>query len=139
MAAVAARIRAVITDVTLDLDRRAPVSEAELPRLVLRQGDTPAPNLEVDPGAEHHEIELTVEGFARGASDTAARTALNVLRARVMAALNGYAAGVVFDVLATGGEGVRLYEVGESAAPAGDFMQPFTVRCVTASGNPYAD
>ena len=138
MAAVGDRIAAVITDVPLDRDRRSEVAERERPRLVLNLGSTPAPDLTQDPGAEYHDIEVTVSGFVAGATDTAARIAINTLRARVHAALNGLAGGVVFDVQAIGGDGAQLYEAEESAKPAGDFTQPFTVRCVTASGSPYA-
>lgn len=144
MAAVAARLRAQITDVTLDVDRRADVGTAtgDRPRLVLTLGSTPAPDLTQDPGAEHHEMEVFVSGYivgARGDTDSEVRIATNTLRARVHAALNGFAEGAVFDVLAVGGEGAQLYEAEDSALPAGDFTQPFTVRCITASGQPYAD
>jgi hypothetical protein len=139
MAAVAARLRAQITDVPVEMDRRAPVEEGECPRLVLTQGSTPAPDLMQDPGAEHHDIEITVTGHQLGAGDTAARIATNTLRARVMAAMNGYAEGVVFDVMAVGGDGARLLDAEESAKPRGEFSQPFRVRCVTASGHPYSD
>jgi hypothetical protein len=139
MAAVATRLRAEITDVTVETDRRAPVEEGECPRLVLTQGSTPAPDLMQDPGAEHHDIEVTVTGHMLGTTDTAARIATNALRARVMAALNGYAAGVMFDVMAVGGEGARLLDAEESAKPRGEFVQPFRARCITASGHPYSD
>lgn len=124
----------------IEMDRDADVAEDERPRLVVTQGTTPAPDLTQDPGNEHHEVEVLVSGYAApAATRTEARIAINALRARVMAALNGLAVDVVFDVLAVGGEGAQLYPVGESALPAGDFTQPFTVRCITASGHPYTD
>ncbi|MBS7789272.1 hypothetical protein KTR66_04665 [Roseococcus sp. SDR] len=139
MDAVAAQLRAVVTGTPVELDRRAPVADGECPRLVVTQGDTPAPDLTQDPGAEYHDIEITIAGHCVGSTDTATRIATNTLRAQVMAALNGYAAGVVFDVIAIGGDGVQLFDAEESAKPRGEFVQPFRVRCVTASGHPYSD
>lgn len=143
MDAVAARLGAELADIEgleVELDRDADVAQDERPRLVVTQGSTPAPDLGQDPWSERHEIEILVSGYAVAcATRTEARIAVNALRARVHAALNGWQEGVVFDVLAAGGEGAQLYDVGESALPAGDFTQPFTVRCTTPSGHPYAD
>jgi hypothetical protein len=136
MASVAARIRAQITDVTLDVDRRAAVAEGQRPRLVMQLGRTIG-DPGMSPQATFHGIEVVITCHAEGATDTAARVALNTLRARLIAALDGWRDGVIFDVQA-GDAALEMLDVSESAKPAGMLSQPFTVSAVTPTASPYA-
>lgn len=137
MAAVAARLAFVITDVPLDQDRRAPVMEEERPRLVLTQGDTPPPDYTVSPSEAFHSIQILVAGHVTGTTDTAARIAVNVLRARVIAALSGLRTPPLLDVIETDGE-TDLIADEESARAAASFQQAFLVTAVSPAGSPYA-
>lgn len=136
MASVAARIRAQITDVTLDVDRRAPVAETERPRMVMTLGRTMG-DATMATQQTFHSIEVLVACHAQGATDTAARVALNTLRARLVAALDGWRDGVIFDVQATDAA-LEMLDVTESAKPAGVLTQPFMVSAVTPTASPYA-
>lgn len=136
MASVAARIRAQITDVTLDLDRRAAVAEGQRPRLVQKLGRTIGdPTMATQ--ATFHSIEVLIECHADGATDTAARVALNTLRARLVAALDGWRDGAIYDVTAADAA-LEMFEVAESAKAAGVLTQPFIVAAVTPTASPYA-
>lgn len=136
MTSIAARIRAQITDVTLDVDRRAAVSESERPRMVLTLGRA-AGDPSMSPQATFHSIEVVLTCHAGGTTDTAARVALNTLRARLVAALDGWRDGVIFDVQA-GDALLEMFDVSESAKAAGMLSQPFTVSAVTPTASPYA-
>jgi len=136
MASVAGRIRAQITDLTLDVDRRAAVAEGERPRLVMQLGRTIG-DPGMSPGETFHAIEVVVSCHAGGATDTAARVALNTLRARLIAALDGWRDGSIYDVTA-GDAGLEMLDVADSAKPAGVLTQPFTVSVVTPTASPYA-
>lgn len=136
MASVAARIRAVITDVPLDVDRRAPVEERERPRLVMQLGRT-QDDRGMSPGETFHAIEILITCHAQGATDTAARIALNTLRARLTAALDGWRDGTIYDVTA-GDAALEMLDVAESAKAAGTLTQAFTVSAVTPTASPYA-
>lgn len=136
MAAVGDRLAAQITDVPIERDRRAPVAEVELPCLVLTLGNTDQ-DLGTSVGEAFHSIEINVAGYAAGSTDSAARIALATLRARTVAALNGWQSGAVFDVQA-GAADMALFDADQSARPAGSFTQTFTVLAVTPAGSPYA-
>lgn len=136
MTSIAARIRAQITDVTLDVDRRAAVNEGERPRLVMTLGRTQE-DMGMSPGASFHAIEVAIVCHAQGSTDTAARVALNTLRARLVAALNGWRDGAIFDVTAADAA-LEMFDVAESAKPAGMLTQSFIVSAVTPTASPYA-
>ena len=136
MAAVAARLRAVITDVPLDTDRRAPVAEAECPRLTLTLGDV-SEDLTMAPGEALHRIEVVLRGYATGTTDTACRVALNTMLARAVGALNGWQSGAIFDVQAGPDRRVMLYDAEESARAMGEFTQGFIAQSMTPAGAPY--
>lgn len=136
MAAVAARLRAVITDVTLDLDRRSPVAAGECPRLTLTLGQ-PSEDLTMAPGEVLHRIDVQLQGFATGATDTDCRVALNTLLARAVAALDGWQSGLIFDVQASPDRRVTLYDAEEHARAMGEFTQGFIAQAMTPAGAPY--
>lgn len=136
MDAVAARLRAVITDVPLDLDRRSPVAESECPRLVLIQGDL-LEDLTMAPGEALHRIEMRLLGYVSANADTACRVAVNTLLARSIAALNGWQSGLIFDVQAGPERRVALYQAEESARAMGEFTQGFFAQAMTPAGAPY--
>lgn len=136
MATVAARIRAFITDVALDVDRRAAVDERERPRMVMQLGRTQG-DPGMSPGETFHAIEILITCHAHGATDTAARVALNTLRARLVAALDGWRSGTIYDVTA-GDAALEMLDVETSAKPAGTMTQAFTVSAVTPTASPFA-
>lgn len=137
MAAVAARITAVMTDVPMEQDRRAPVGERECPRLVMQLGRTQG-DAGMSPGATFHAIEILVTCHAQGATDTAARIALNTLRARLVAALDGWRGGTIYDVTAGDFSPLEMLDIEASAKPAGILTQAFTVSAITPTASPYA-
>lgn len=140
LAAVAARLGAVLPDAPVERARRAPVdtdTEA-LPRLILH-GDAWTADDGQEPGATHWTIGFTVAGYARGRSDLAAERALSDLHARVVAALAGWTPDILNlgDVVEESAE-FRLYDAEESAKPAGEFSARFNLLAVGPTASPYA-
>ncbi|MCA3416618.1 MAG: hypothetical protein INF84_18640 [Roseomonas sp.] len=140
LAAIAERIITGLPDVALDRARRAPVDvEVEtLPRLVLRGEEIEADDTE-EPGRTHYRIGFVVSGFAAGASDLAAEQALSVLHARLVSLLAGWtpAAAGLGDVVEQGAE-FRMYDIEESALPAGEFLARFSILAIGPNGGPWS-
>jgi len=137
MLAVGDRLAAVIPDVPLDRDRRAPVAEDQRPRMVIVLGETPAPDYSIAATEAFHTIEILVAGHVQAATDSATRIAINTLRARVIVALSGYRAPPILDVIEGAGE-TDLIADEDSARAAGSFQQSFVVTAVSPAGSPYA-
>jgi hypothetical protein len=138
LAAVAARLRAQLPDVALDRARRGAVdAERErLPRMILRGGDMEVDDTQ-EPGWTHYRIVFSVVAFARAGSDLDLEQALSSLHARIVAALAGWvpSGSSLGDVTEEGAE-FLLYDVEDSAKPAGECVARFSILAVTPTGDP---
>jgi hypothetical protein len=140
LAAVAARLTAVLPDAVVERARRAAVDTTNetLPRLILR-GDSWAADLSQEPGVTHYACAFSVTGYSAAGSDLAAEQALTTLHARVVAALSGWTpttAGLG-DVVEQDSE-FTLYDAEESQQPAGEFLARFEMLAIAPTGAPYA-
>jgi hypothetical protein len=140
LAAIEARLRAVLPDVTTERARRAAVDTTNetLPRLILR-GDSWTADLSQEPGVTHYACAFSVTGYSAARSDLAAEQALTTLHARVVAALSGWtpATAGLGDVVEQDSE-FTLYDAEESQQPAGEFLARFEMLAIAPTGAPYA-
>ena len=139
LAAVAARLRAQLPDVTLDRARRGEVDidVERMPRMILRGEGIDADDTQ-EPGRTHYRIGFTVLAISRAGSDLDLEQALSLLHARIVAAIGGWVPSIVGlgDVAEQGAEFV-LYDAEDSARPAGECAARFSILAVTPTGDPY--
>ena len=140
LAAIAARLATLLPDVAMERSRRATVdvdTEA-LPRLVVRGEDWQADEGE-EPGRTHYQVGLSVTGFVVGATDLEVEQGLSLLHARVVQALAGWmpAEPGLGDVSEQSAD-FTLYDVEESARPAGEFLARFSILAVGPTGGPWS-
>lgn len=140
LSAVTAQLLAQLPDVPADRARRAPVDpdKEKLPRLAVIGGDMTADETQ-EPGRTHYRVEFGVVGYAKGKTDLEAEQALSLLHARAVEALAGWtpAAAGLSDVAEEGAE-FTLYDVADSATPAGEFTARFSMLAVAVAGNPWS-
>jgi len=138
LAAVAARLRAQLPDVTLDRARRGEVDidVERMPRMILRGEGIDADDTQ-EPGRTHYRIGFTVLAISRAGSDLDLEQALSLLHARIVAAIGGWVPSIVGpgDVAEQGAEFV-LYDAEDSARPAGECAARFSILAVTPTGDP---
>jgi len=138
LAAVAARLRAQLPDVTLDRARRGEVDidVERMPRMILRGEGIDADDTQ-EPGRTHYRIGFTVLALSRAGSDLDLEQSLSALHARIAAALAGWVPNILNlgDVAEQGAEFVR-YDAEDSARPAGECAARFSILAVTPAGDP---
>lgn len=139
LAAVAGRLTAQLSGVTVLRARRAPVAQEERPAVVLVGGGLSAAE-DVSFGETMWTCAFTVVGHFAGATDLAAEQAGSDLHARVVAALQGW------DIQPTVPAAIQanvttaefgLYGAEDSAKPAGEFAAEFTATAMLPNGSPY--
>ena len=137
LAAVASRLAAIITDVPIERAQRAEPAVEAMPCLIIQGGDIVADE-EQSPGECFWRVEFTVQGYAAGASDLACENALSLLHARVVSALQAWDPPAPLVQFTTLDAAYDIFDVEQSAQPAGVFAARFHCQAVTPSGNPYA-
>ena len=140
LAAIAARLATQLPDVTVERSRRAPVDvdTETLPRLVVRGEDWQADEAE-EPGRTHYQVGFSVTGFVAGATDIEVEQGLSLLHARVVQALAGWTpADPGLGDVAEQSADFTLYDVEESARPAGEFLARFSILAVGPTGGPWS-
>ena len=140
LAAIAARLSVQLPEVTVERSRRAPVdvdTEA-LPRLVVRGEDWQADEGE-EPGRTHYQVGVSVTGFVAGATDLEVEQSLSLLHAQVVHALAGWtpAEPGLGDVSEQSAD-FTLYDIEESARPAGEVLARFSILAVGPTGGPWS-
>jgi hypothetical protein len=139
LAAIAARLVAMLPDVAVERARRAPVdtSSEALPRLILH-GEDWAADTSQEPGITHYTLGFAVTGYLAAGSDLAAEQALSALHARVVAVLCGWTldASDLGEPVEQGAE-FELYDAEDSARPAGEFRARFEMLALAPTGAPY--
>lgn len=140
LAALAARLAAQLPDVVIERARRSPVviDDEALPRMILRGEDMAADDTE-EPGRTHYTLTFSVACIATAATDLAIEQSLSLLHARLVDTLAAWtpAEPGLGDVAERGAE-FRLYEVEESARPAGEFVASFAMLCVGPAGGAWS-
>lgn len=139
LAAIQARLAAIIPTAAVERARRAPVDlDLEtLPRLVIQVEGLEADNT-AEPGSTHYTIGVIVVGYAAAASDLTTQQAVLSLHASVVAALVGWTpttAGLG-DVMENGAD-FSLHDTEQSSAPSGEFSARFEILAVAPAGSPY--
>lgn len=139
LAAIQARLAAVIPAAAVERARRAPVDMdmETLPRLVIQVESLEADNT-AEPGSTHYTVGFAVVGYTAAASDLTAQQAVLSLHASVVAALVGWTpttAGLG-DVTENGAD-FSLHEAEQSSAPSGEFSARFEMLAVAPTGSPY--
>jgi len=137
LALVAARLAVIIVDVPIERAQRAEPAVEAMPCLILQAGDMIADE-EQSPGECFWRIEFTIQGYAASASDLACEQTLSALHARVVSALQAWDPPSPLVQFTTLDAAFQMFDVEQSAQPAGVFAARFHCQTVTPSGNPYA-
>ena len=139
LAAIGDRLTAELPAIVLERARRAAVDTdvEDLPRLVLTGTDWEADET-AEPGSTHYMLGFSVAGYVRAPSDLEAEQALSELHASVVAALAGWTPDVdgLGEASEQGAE-FRLYDIDESAKPAGEFLARFSMLAIAPLGAPF--
>lgn len=137
LAAVAARLAALISDVPVDRARRAPVEIGDFPRLVLI-GTSAFGDEGQSPTETFWTFGFSVTGYAKATTDLGAEQALSDLHARVMAALQMAELGPASVQPTAGLAEMGLYAADDSKTPAGQFSVTFEALAIAPTAHPYA-
>lgn len=139
-AALAARLTAQLSGVTVERTRRAPVNvdDETLPRVLLTVTEWEADET-AEPLIVHYTCGFVVQGWATGATELAADQATIALHAQIVAALAGWtpATAGLGEPSEIGGE-TRLLDAEDSAKCAGECAARFTMLVLAPLGSPYA-
>jgi hypothetical protein len=137
LAAVATRLTAQLSGVTVLRAHRAPLDPRKCPAVIVTGGGMDADE-DMSFGETQWRIGFSVAGYIKAATDLAAEQALSDLHARVIAALQNHDLGpATIQPNITGAE-FELYSIEESAAPAGEFNASFEALAMTPAASPYA-
>ncbi len=137
LAAAAARLAAIITDVPVERARRSPPPIEQFPRLLVHGGGA-MPDQSQSPGETFWTFSFTVTGYVSASSDLAAEQALSALHARVMVAMESADLGPGAVQPTAGGAEMALYAAEDSAKPAGQFTVAFEALAIAPTASPYA-
>lgn len=138
MAAVEARLRAMLPAVPVDRARRGEIDIAteRLPRLVLQPEDVSADETQ-SPGYTHYTLTFAVVATLLGTTDLDLEQRLNAMHADLIAALAGWQPSTtgLGDVAQLGAE-FNVYDPSTSKKPAGEVSARFSMLAVLPTGIP---
>jgi len=137
LAAAAARLAEIITDVPVERARRSMPTLEQMPMLVVHGGGA-SPDNSQSPGETFWTFGFTVTAYFKGADDLAAEQAGSEIHARILVALE-YADLGPASVQPTAGQAeIILYSAEDSTKPAGQLVVPFEALAIAPTSYPYA-
>lgn len=137
LAAIAARLAAQLTGVTVLRSYRATLDPRQCPAVVLT-GTSMDAEEDVSFGETQWRIGFAVAGYITATTDLGADQALSDLHARVVTALQDHDLGPGFVQSNIGNAQFELYPAEDSAKPAGEFAASFEALAMTPAKSPYA-
>ena len=137
LAAIAARLTAQLTGVTVLRSYRATLDPRQCPAVILT-GTSMDADEDMSFGETQWRIGFAVAGYITATTDLGADQALSDLHARVVAALQDYDLGPGFVQSNLSTAQFELYPAEESAKPAGEFSANFEALAMTPAKSPYA-